>query len=82
MDILADFYHPLSIKTPTRQQRGTKGARCPINEFECVPADLLANSDNKEELNKFIAYQILNGGMNWDDQYCVTYGRAGVGGNM
>ena len=44
--------------------------------------DFLANLDNKEELNNFIADKILNGEMDWNEQYCVTCGRTGMRGNL
>ena len=77
IDLVADFYHPLSIKSATRSNRGT-GGRIRFNLDDVLPGDLMAsltNSDFKTDLYTACSDAEILSAWNWDKDYCVTKGR-------
>ena len=77
IDLVADFYHPLSIKGSTRDDRGT-GSRIRFVMDDDLPRDLLSsltNSDFKTDLNNAFANPGILSQWKWKKDYCVTKGR-------
>ena len=76
LDIVADHYYPFSIKSPTRQDRGTGGSRLLFREDTPFPSDFstdfLKNSENKEDLNMFLASAARH--KSWEKLVYVTHG--------
>ena len=64
LDLIADLYEPMSIKGPTRKDRGSETApRTVFESTSFLPRDMntfLNNSENKTELNEMIAKQIVH----------------------
>lgn len=78
IDAVADFYSPLSIKQPTRINRGCQSApRLIFTINSTLPTDLqgfLKNADNKTGLNELIVEQLLlTESSSWDGEIVVTY---------
>ena len=77
IDLVADFYHPLSIKGSTRSDRGT-GSRIRFVMDDVLPNDLmssLTNSDFKTDLYIACADAEILSAWDWKKDYCVTKGR-------
>ena len=78
IDIVADMYDPLSIKTPTRETRGTAGADS-FTGLTSIPSDMnefMKNSENKTLLNALIATHALQPqSWDWDHEVVVTDGK-------
>ena len=78
IDIVADMYDPLSIKTPTREIRGTAAADS-FTSSTLMPTDInefMKNSENKTMLNALIAIHALKPQTwAWDHEVVVTDGR-------
>ena len=76
IDIVADMYDPLSIKGPTRQDRGI-GPRMIFNGESKLPEDFesfLKNDDNKTNLNMLVAKHAMRPqSWTWREEVVVTY---------
>ena len=77
IDIVADLYDPLSIKTPTRETRGNAAADS-FTGSTLMPTDMnefTKNSENKTILNSLIATHALQPETwAWDHEVVVTDG--------
>ena len=76
IDIVADLYDPLSIKGPTRKDRGI-GPRLVFDDDAKLPTDFslfFKNDKNKGDLNMLIAKHITNpDSWDWGKEVLVTY---------
>ena len=82
-EIVADGYFEGSLKEGTRNSRGVGGSKLIFNGESLMPKDFssnLANSENKENLNIFLAKKFVDFHKNSSQVLVVTL-NDGVSGN-